>query len=358
MSYENTYIAIMAGGVGSRFWPSSREHMPKQFLDILGVGKSLIQLTVERFEKLVSPDRILILTNKTYVDLVKEQLPQILPGNIIAEPSRNNTAPCNALLAMKVNQQDPDATIVVAPSDHVILKEEEFLNRIKQAIDFGQTKSALVTLGISPTRPDTGYGYIEMNKSEKEGDVYKVNEFKEKPNKETAKNYLKSGNYVWNAGIFIWKSSEILRSFILNAPDIIEVLGKDIDKLNSSNEQAYIDEVYPNTESISIDYAILERADNVYTIPCDIGWSDLGTWNSLHAYSEKDENGNVILAKDSITQEVENSIIKSYSDKLVVVNGLSDYIVIDEKDALLIFPKEKEQDIKQVRKTIQDEKYL
>lgn len=359
MKRANTYVAIMAGGVGSRFWPSSRENLPKQFLDILGVGKSLIQLTCERFEKLVSPEQILVLTNKSYVDLVKEQLPQIPAANILAEPSRNNTAPCNALLALKVAQVNNDAALVIAPSDHVILKEEAFLSNISKAVEITRTNDVLLTLGIQPTRPDTGYGYIEMSgEMDGQAGVYEVSQFKEKPNEQTAKEYITSGNYVWNAGIFVWKADSILSSFKSNAPQIIEVLSSDIDQLNSSNEQNYIDQVYPNTENISIDYAILERANNVYTIPCDIGWSDLGTWNSLHAYQDKDENGNVVNASAQMLFDVKDSIIKSYDGKLVVIKDLNNFMVIDEKDALLIYPKEKEQDIKQVRKSITDKNYL
>lgn len=356
MKNENTYVAIMAGGVGSRFWPSSREHMPKQFLDILGVGKSLLQLTVERFAGLVEIDRILILTNKKYIHLVKEQVPEISSENIIAEPSRNDTAPCNALVALKVHDKNKNANIIVAPSDQIILKEEEFIKKIKEAITFVENNDALLTLGISPTRPDTGYGYIEME-GNKDG-VVKVREFKEKPNTEVAQEYINSGNYLWNAGIFIWSTNDILKSFKENEPQITEVLSSNLERLNSADEQNYIDEVYPNTKSISIDYAILEKAKNVYTIPCDIGWSDLGTWNSLHAYLDKDENGNVCLSDNVKMADVDNTIIKTSSDKLVVINGLKDYIVIDEKDALLIYPKSKEQEIKKVKKSIEDKRFL
>ena len=354
---KNTYIAIMAGGVGSRFWPSSRESLPKQFLDILGVGKSLIQLTCERFQKMVPAENILVLTNKAYVGLVKEHLPQLPSDNILAEPSRNNTAPCNALLALKIYQKNPDATLVIAPSDHVILLEDVFLKNITKAVNFVSTSKSLATLGIQPTRPDTGYGYIQMTDEENNG-IYKVEQFKEKPNLETAEKYLASGNYLWNAGIFIWTASEIIDSFKKNASQIIEVLSEDLSQLNSPNEQAYIDRVYPNTESISIDYAILERADNVYTIPSDIGWSDLGTWNSLHAYLDKDDQGNVSLGEAVTLEEVKNCFIKSNQEKLIVIRGLENFIVIDEKDILLIYPKDKEQEIKSLKSTISDPKYL
>ncbi len=357
MTHKNTYVAIMAGGVGSRFWPSSRESLPKQFLDILGIGKSLIQLTCERFENIVPAENILVLTNKAYVGLVKEHLPQVPEANIIAEPSRNNTAPCNALLALKLIEKDKDANLVIVPSDHVILKEQEFLNKITEAVSFASANDKLVTLSIQPTRPDTGYGYIELGETA-EGSIRKVVQFKEKPNLETAKEYIANGNFAWNAGIFIWSAKTIIDSFIKNAKNIIDVLSEDLSKLNTADEQNYIDRVYPNTESISIDYAILERSDQLYTIPSDIGWSDLGTWNSLHAYMEKDDNENVVIASANKLEDVSQTFIKSYNDKLVVVNGLKNYIIIDEEDVLMIYPKDKEQEIKSVRVSIEEDRYL
>lgn len=358
MNHKNTYVAIMAGGVGSRFWPSSRESLPKQFLDILGIGKSLIQLTAERFSSIVPPENILVLTNKAYVGLVQEHLPNIPAGNIIAEPSRNNTAPCNALLALKIIEKDPDATLVVVPSDHVILKEQVFLDNITKAVAYAAETGSLVTLSINPTRPDTGYGYIEVGDENDINGIKKVKQFKEKPNAETAQKYLDAGNFYWNAGIFIWKASVIVDSFNKNAKGIIDVLSEDLSKLNTSEEQDYIDRVYPNTESISIDYAILEKADKLYTISCDIGWSDLGTWNSLHAYLNKDDDSNVVIASSSKLENVKDVFVKTYQDKLVVIKDLEDYIIIDEKDALLIYPKSKEQEIKAVRLSIEEDRFL
>ena len=347
----------MAGGVGSRFWPASRENLPKQFLDILGIGKSLIQLTAERFQNIVPPENILVLTNKAYVNLVQEHLPQIPKGNIIAEPSRNNTAPCNALLALKIIERDPKATLVVVPSDHVILKEQVFLDNISKAVSFAAENKSLVTLSIDPTRPDTGYGYIEVN-SDDNNEIKKVLQFKEKPNEDTAKKYLEAGTFSWNAGIFIWSADVIIDAFNKNAKSIIDVLSEDLSKLNTDEEQDYIDKVYPNTESISIDYAILEKADKLYTISCDIGWSDLGTWNSLHAYLDKDDDSNVILAESSKLDNVKDVFVKTYNGKLVVIKDLEDYIIIDEKDALLIYPKSKEQEIKAVRLSIEEDRFL
>ncbi len=348
----------MAGGVGSRFWPASTEDTPKQFLDILGVGKSLLRLTFERFLKLVPADHILIVTNKRYKSLTQEHLPELPERNILCEPSRNNTGPCVAYTALRLKAENPDAIFVTAPSDHVILKEEAFLDKIRQAFAFVEHNNAIVTLGIQPSRPDTGYGYIETD-CKCEGDledasigVCSVNAFKEKPNKETAQQYLDDGSYLWNAGIFIWKAKDLIESFKSNAPDVIKVLSEDLSKYNSEEEQLYIDKVYPNTPRISVDYAILERANNVFTIPADIGWSDLGTWNSLHAFLDKDENATVTLGANTHLIETKGSIIRSDSNKVVVVKGLEEYIVVDEPGALLIYPKNDEQEIKEIVKSL------
>lgn len=357
---KNCYITIMAGGVGSRFWPASTEETPKQFLDILGVGKSLIRMTFERFLRLVPAERILIVTNKKYRDITKYHLPEIPVQNILCEPSRNNTGPCVAYTALRLKAMDPNAIFVTAPSDHVILKEDVFLEKIIQAFDFIEKEDAIVTLGIKPTRPDTGYGYIETeNTCEGEGHdasigVCSVKAFKEKPDKATAKKYVESEKYLWNAGIFVWKAKDLISSFEENAPDIISVLTQDISKYNTDQEQGYIDSVYPETPSISVDYAILERADNVYTIPADIGWSDLGTWNSLHAFLDKDDNFTVTIGDNTHLIETKDSIIRTDSNKIVVIKGLENYIVIDEPNALLIYPKEDEQEIKQVVRSLEN----
>ena len=338
----------MAGGVGSRFWPASTEETPKQFLDILGVGKSLIRLTFERFLNLVPAERILIVTNKKYKQITQEHLPELPEENILCEPSRNNTGPCVAYTALRLQAINPDAIFVTAPSDHVILKEQEFLDRIKEAFSYVEQNDAIVTLGIQPTRPDTGYGYIQMEDGNNSKGPQSVSSFREKPNLETAKNYVADGGYLWNAGIFIWKAEELLVSFDKSEPEITKVLTEDVSQFNTPNEQAYIDRVYPNTPSISVDYAILERADNVYTIPADIGWSDLGTWNSLHAYLDKDDNETVTLGAQTHLIDTSNSIIRTDSDKVVVIKGLNNYIVVDEPGALLIYPKSDEQEIKTV----------
>ena len=355
---SNYYVAIMAGGVGSRFWPASRESMPKQFLDILGVGKSLIRLTYERFSKLIDPERILVVTNKMYADLVAQHIPEIPRTNIITEPSRNNTGPCVAYTAFRLEAMNPDATFIIAPSDAVILKEAVFLEKITEALEFASQQESIVTLGIQPTRPDTGYGYIASTKEVVKGQIEKVNSFREKPNLETAQQYLDDGSYYWNAGIFVWSVKTVLNSFKNNAPDIYKILSTDLSKYNTDSEQEYIDQVYPTTPSISVDYAILEKATNVYTLPADIGWSDLGTWNALHAYMDKDDNGSVVIGDNTLLLNSKNCIVRSDAKKLVVIKDMQDYIIIDESDVLMIYPKSQEQAIKALRKSIDQKEFL
>ncbi|MCR9290837.1 MAG: mannose-1-phosphate guanylyltransferase [Bacteroidetes bacterium] len=351
MEKSNIYVAIMAGGIGSRFWPASREARPKQFLDILGVGKSLIRLTFERFLKLCPAENIFIVTNGIYKDLVKEHLPEISDNQILCEPSRNNTAPCVAYTSFKLHNLNPNANFVVAPSDHIILKEEAFVNSLKQALLFAENNEALLTLGIQPTRPDTGYGYINFEREDFNG-VHKVIKFTEKPPLEKAQGYLKSGDYLWNAGIFIWRTQSILNAFQKYANEIFDILKEGNHVYNTSDEQSFIDENYPKTPKISVDYAIMENAQNIYTIPADIGWSDLGTWGSLYAESEPDVAGNVINGNHVILENTTNSLIRVPKDKLVVLKDLDDYIIIDEEDVLLIFPKSKEQEIKNITKKV------
>lgn len=361
MSSKNTYVAIMAGGVGSRFWPASRTANPKQFLDILGVGKSLLQLTFERFLQLCPAENIFIVTNAIYKDLVKAQLPQLTDNQILLEPSRNNTAPCIAYAAFKLQQLNPDANLVVAPSDHVILQEKNFVDTLQRALDFTESEDALVTLGIQPNRPDTGYGYINFEKKEVTEKVHKVLKFTEKPPLEKAKAFLESGDYLWNAGIFVWRVSSILDALQKNAPEIHTILGSSQECYNTAREQTFIDEHYPTTPNISIDFAVMEKADNVYTIPSDFGWSDLGTWASLYAESVPDENGNVITSGDAMLYEVRNCLVRAPQHKLVVLKGLENFIVIDEPDVLVVHPLLREQEIKQITeqlKTVGNEKYL
>lgn len=348
-AYKNTYVAIMAGGIGSRFWPASREHRPKQFLDILGVGKSLIQLTADRFLQLCPKENIFIVTNAIYKDLVMEHLPFLTENQILCEPSRNNTAPCVAYTAFKLHQINPDANFIVAPSDHIILKEDKFIETVKQGLEFTATNRALLTLGIAPTRPDTGYGYIKYDQNGNNG-IHKVEQFTEKPDLDTAKKFVTSGNYVWNAGIFIWNAKSIIEAFDKYAHEIYEILNDD-SVYNTDKEQAFIDDKYPTTPKISIDYAIMEKADNVYTIPSEFGWSDLGTWGSLHAESNHDDNKNAINGT-TVLAETENCLIRLPKNKLAVIKGLKDFIIVDEGDVLLIYPKDKEQEIKEITASI------
>jgi mannose-1-phosphate guanylyltransferase len=350
---KNTYVLIMAGGVGSRFWPKSRNHFPKQFIDILGLGKSLLQLTYERFLKICDKEKIYILTNEGYAGLVAEQLPELLTENILLEPSRNNTAPCIAYASYKIFQSNPNANIVVAPSDHLILKEDEFLAKINEALTFAAKNDALLTLGISPTRPDTGYGYIQYQDSSVKSqngvsEIKKVIAFKEKPSLEKAQIYLASGEYVWNAGIFIWSAKAIKKAFKSNAPQIDEIFTKGNQFYGTSEEDSFIAENYPTSPNISIDYAILEKAGNVYTIPADIGWSDLGTWASLHSVAEQDDKGNAVNCSHLHLEETSNCIIQLPNNKAAVIKGMENYIIVDDGKVLLIYPKSDEQEIKQV----------
>lgn len=356
---KHTYVAIMAGGVGSRFWPASREALPKQFLDVMNTGKSLIRLTFERFLALCPAENIFIVTNKIYRDQVKAHLPEISDNQILCEPSRNNTAPCIAYTALKLNALDPEANLIVAPSDHVILSEISFIETLKTGLDFTANNDALLTLGIRPTRPDTGYGYIRYEKGEER--VKKVLQFTEKPNEERAKEFLAEGDYLWNAGIFVWRVKTLLTAFQQNAREIYDILAAGADRYNTPGEQDFIDSHYPSTPSISVDYAIMEKADNIYTIPSSFGWSDLGTWASLHNETEKDASGNRISGEKILTHDTHNSLIRISPDKLAVIGGLDDYIVVDEGDILLIYPKNREQEIKALTAKVREnygERYL
>lgn len=342
---SNTYILIMAGGVGSRFWPKSRTSFPKQFIDIMGVGRSLLQLTVDRFAGTYPLENIYILTNETYAPLVMEQLPDIPEANILLEPSRNNTAPCIAYAGYKIRQKDPEAVMVVVPSDHIILKEAEFLQKIARGVAFAKENEAIITLGITPTRPDTGYGYIHFSE-EAENGIHKVKAFKEKPQKPVAEAYLQAGDYLWNAGMFIWKAETLKNALARHAGDIHALFEQGNSSYNTEAEATFIAEHYPNSPNISIDYAVLEKADNVYTLPADIGWSDLGTWASLYEVLDKDEAGNV-SAPEVQLREASGNMVSLPKGKAAVIRGLNEYIVVDDGHVLLIYPKGEEQAIKQ-----------
>jgi mannose-1-phosphate guanylyltransferase len=345
---QHNYIFIMAGGIGSRFWPKSRNTYPKQFIDILGVGKSLLQLTYERFLKVCPAENIFVVTNTTYKDLIIIQLPDISSGNILCEPSRNNTAPCIAYAAFKILAKDPEACMVIAPSDHFILHEDIFVRDIKRALEIVTVENILLTLGISPTRPDTGYGYIKFDKIDGNG-AHKVIQFTEKPVLEKAMEFVNSGDYVWNAGIFIWQANAILSAFETLSPEIYTLFKQGEAVYNTKDEQVFVDGYYPESPNISIDYAIMEKADNVYTIPVDFGWSDLGTWASLHQVADKNAgNKNVVAGGESQLEDTEDCIIHLPKDKLAVIRGLKDFIVVDDENVLLIYPKSAEQEIKKI----------
>lgn len=347
---ENTYILIMAGGVGSRFWPKSRNSFPKQFIDILGTGESLLQITYARFLKICPAENIYILTNEAYSGLIVNQL-DIDSKNILVEPSRNNTAPCLAYANAKISKLNPEATILVAPSDHLILKEDEFLSKVEVALSYAESNDALITLGIKPTRPDTGYGYIKYeneqgtrNKEQGE-EIKKVAAFVEKPQLEVAKEYLQSGDYLWNAGIFIWSARSFEKALAIHVPAMYELFHRGLASYGTEKEAEFIKLNYPAAENVSIDFAVMEKATNIFTIPADIGWSDLGTWASLHEVTKKD-NGNSINSKNFILQNTKDCIVSVNSHKAVIIDGLEDYIVVDDDQVLLIYPKGKEQEIK------------
>lgn len=350
---NHTYVAIMAGGVGSRFWPGSREARPKQFLDMLGVGKSLLRLTFERFLPICPASNIFIVTNVAYKALIKEQIPEITDNQILCEPSRNNTGPCVAYTSFKLAALDPEANFVIAPSDHIVLKEQAFLEKIQLALDFAAANDALVTLGIQPSRPDTGYGYIQMENESATG-IFKVKRFAEKPDLETAKQFVASGEYLWNAGIFVWSVRSILSAFENLSPDIFNILQQGDGLWNTPHEQDFIDKNYPTTPNISVDFAIMEKAKNVFTVPAEFGWSDLGTWASLYAECPKDERGNVLQGDHILAMDIADCLVRTPKGKLVVLKDLRDYIVVDEGDALLVYPKSKEQEIKQVTAIVKE----
>jgi len=344
---NNKYCVIMGGGIGSRFWPFSRENKPKQFLDFFGIGRSLLQMTVDRFAKIIPMENIYIVTNQRYASLVKEQLPLLKENQILLEPARRNTAPCVAYAAYHIRACNPDANIVVAPSDHLILKEEEFLAAIQQGFDFVKKNDALLTLGIKPSRPETAYGYIQRG-DEMIGDFAKVKTFTEKPDLDLAKVFQASGEFFWNSGLFLWNVNSIIESFHKFLPDLTARFDMGLDIFNTSAEADFINEHFPYAPNISIDYGIMEKADNVYMLCVDIGWADLGTWGSIFDIAPHDKNDNAILKTRALTYEAENNIISlENNNRLAVIQGLKDFIVAESGNVLLICKKEDEDRIKQ-----------
>lgn len=345
MERENNYCVIMAGGIGSRFWPMSRTSFPKQFIDILGTGQTLIQQTFERLQKLAPKENIFIVTNALYKDLCLEQL-DIKEDRILCEPSRRNTAPCIAYANYRIAEENKEANIIVAPADHLILKELKFVEVMEKALDFTANNDALLTLGIKPSRPDTGYGYIQFDESS-EGEIKKVKTFTEKPNLELAKQFLESGDFSWNSGMFIWSLKSINKAFRELLPDIDSLFQEHVDQLNTPNEKEALEKIYSVSKSVSIDYGIMEKASNVHVISADIGWSDLGTWGSIYTHLKHDENKNALVGKNIMMYDSEGCIVSVPNEKLVVLQGLKDYIVVESNDTLLVCKKEEEQKIKE-----------
>lgn len=348
---NNTYVVIMAGGIGSRFWPLSTPEYPKQFLDILGTGKSLLQITVERFLNICPLENILIVTNSHYENIVKEQLPGVLPEHILLEPQRRNTAPCIAYANYVISKKCTTAKIVVAPSDHLILNEIEFIGKIRTGLEFVSANNSLLTLGIKPSRPDTGYGYIQMESATMDVDGFsKVKTFTEKPDLDTAKFFLNSGEFLWNSGIFLWSLNTIHNAFSTHLPEIYNLFSS----LNTS--ESSIETVYGACPNISIDYGIMEKANNVFVSPSEFGWSDLGTWGSLYDNTEKDSNKNSHILGDVFSYDSSENLVRLPNGKVAVIEGLSGYIVVDSADKLLICRKSEEQKIKQFVNDIENRK--
>lgn len=344
---KNYYAIIMAGGVGSRFWPVSTTEFPKQFHDMLGSGQTLIQKTFSRLSKLIPSENILILTNEIYNNLVLEQLPMIHQEQVVLEPAMRNTAPCILYASLKIQKENPNALMVVAPSDHWIEDENAFAENLQACFDFCENEDALLTLGIQPTYPNTGFGYIEYDKSGTNS-IKKVSQFREKPNYETAKSFLASGNFLWNGGIFIWSVKSVLKAFEQFQPQMNALFQEGYPIYNTDREADFINANYGFAENISIDYALMENAKNVYVLPATFDWNDLGTWGSLHEKLPKDNNNNAVVNAVVILENAKNNIIRTDAEKLIIIDGLDDFIIVDRKDVLLIYPKSKEQDIKAI----------
>jgi len=352
---KNNYCIIMAGGIGSRFWPMSRNNFPKQFIDILGTGKTLIRQTYERFLSVCPKENIYIVTNESYLDHVYDQIPELNKDQVLAEPQRRNTSPCIAYASMKIYSLNPDANLVVAPSDHVITDEKKFHQAILKGLEFTANHDSLLTIGINPSRPDTGYGYIQFNGDDnsEEFKISKVKTFTEKPNLEMAKFFLKSGEFLWNAGIFLWNAKTILKAFEDLMPDMYTLFHEGKEKLNTKDEAEYIKNAYTQCKNISIDYGILEKAKNVFVLSAEFGWSDLGTWKSLYEQLPHDTNGNAIVGPHVMVDHTSNCIINVSNNKLAVIQGLENFIVVETDNVLLICPKDDEQ---QVRNLVNDVK--
>lgn len=350
MAYNNNHLVIMAGGVGSRFWPMSTTEKPKQFIDVLGVGRSLLQLTFDRFKGICSPENVWVVTNRSYKDLVLEQLPEIPVTNILCEPCRRNTAPCIAYVSWRIKSKDRNANIVVTPSDHIVTNCDEFKRVISQCLKFTSETDAIITLGMKPTRPETGYGYIQADLSScspRNKEIFRVDSFREKPDLETAKKYIQNKSYFWNAGIFIWSVNTIVNAFRIYQPAISKIFESLQPVYGTPKEQEEIDLRFPECENISVDYAIMEKAEEIFVCPADFGWSDLGTWGSLLVQTKKDLYGNGVIGENVSLFDTHNCIVHTLDKKKVVIQGLDGYIVADDGNKLLICKLSEEQRIKQ-----------
>ncbi len=354
---DNRFVIIMAGGVGSRFWPLSRREKPKQFLDILGTGETLIQQTFRRFKSTCPEENIFVVTSAEHKDLAIEQL-GIAPTNVLAEPFRRNTAPCLAYGTFRILKENPDAVIAVTPADHLIIKEEKFCNVIQESMDFVGKNDALLTLGIKPDRPETGYGYIQADRKKPVNgfdNLLKVKTFTEKPDIDLAKIFIQSGDFYWNSGIFIWNIKSILSAFEKHLPDMFAAFDEGKKLFGTRQEKTFIGRTYTECKSISIDYGIMEKADNVYVMCTDIGWSDLGTWSSLYEHSAADKNGNVIVSGNVFSYDNRGNIFNISPEKVAIIQGLKDYIVVEADGVLLIVKKEEEQNIKNYLEDVKKE---
>ena len=350
MGRINNHLVIMAGGVGSRFWPMSTAECPKQFIDVLGTGRTLLQLTVERFGGLVDPENVWVVTNEQYADIVAQQLPDMPRGNILCEPCRRNTAPCIAYVSWRIKSKDPKANIVVTPSDHIVTNVQEFQRVVADCMKFTADTDAIVTLGMKPSRPETGYGYIQANlgaPSLRNKGIFRVDSFREKPDLATALTYIQQNNYFWNAGIFVWNVHTIVNAFRMYQPKMAKIFESMMPVYGTPEEQQVVDEKFPTCENISVDYAIMEKADQIFVCPADFGWSDLGTWGSLHQQSKRDLYGNACIGPDINVFETNNCIIHTTQEKKVVIQGLDGFIVAENDDTLLICKISEEQRIKQ-----------
>lgn len=355
----NNYCIIMAGGIGTRFWPLSKTSKPKQFIDVLGIGETLIQSTFRRFERICPRENIYIVTNGIYRDLINEQIPNLNPNQIIAEPTRRNTAPCIAYANFKIGKINPNANIIVSPSDHFIVNEDNFIEIIEMGLKQSKDNDILVTLGIKPTSPNTGYGYIQYIQSNffsSKKQMNKVKLFTEKPNYDMALQFISSGDFLWNSGMFIWSLKSIDKAMKELLPEVYNVFEKGIDVFNTAKEEDFIKTAYSACPSISIDYGIMEKASNVYVIPSEFGWSDVGTWGAIYDVREKDANDNSVVGKNVMMYETNDCVINNSSTKLLVIQGLKDYIVVNTEDVLMICEKNQEQRIKQFVTDVEVEK--